>query len=412
MWDVVVIGGGLAGLLAGIRAAQRQKKVLLVTEGVGTLFFFSGIIDYGDVEQLRLLPGHPYQLFDQETINRGRKYMEQVCPDYIDTERSEAVLSPLGLLRSGDLVPKGMKLPNLLSVGSVVLLVPNGLKDFFPEIVVPNLTNVFKNGQIYVENLVVEEFQRWFELGRPITSVDYADYWRTQKGHKVLKQAIGKIKEKFSSRLENGEKSVVVVMPSLVTEYWENARRGKWVADFPLSVMEISSFSPSPHGRHLAEYLRHIFQDLGGEIVFGARAVRSELEPTENGYQRCKQLVVQSKGKELILKAEKYILATGGLLGGGIEAINEKREIREAVFDLPVFIPEEWSSPHFFEDQPYAFAGIMTDHQLCPINPLTREVVLENVYVVGRLLAHWDPWIQRCGAGVSITSGFVAGESV
>lgn len=139
MWDVVVIGGGLAGLLAGIRAAQRQKKVLLVTEGVGTLFFFSGIIDYGDVEQLRLLPGHPYQLFDQETINRGRKYMEQVCPDYIDTERPEAVLSPLGLLRSGDLVPKGMKLPNLLSVGSVVLLVPNGLKDFFPEIVVPNL---------------------------------------------------------------------------------------------------------------------------------------------------------------------------------------------------------------------------------------------------------------------------------
>ena len=35
--DVIVIGGGIAGLFAAITAARRGKQVLLMTKGVGAL---------------------------------------------------------------------------------------------------------------------------------------------------------------------------------------------------------------------------------------------------------------------------------------------------------------------------------------------------------------------------------------
>ena len=46
--DVIVIGGGIAGLFAAITAARRGKQVLLMTKGVGALAIAGGTVDvYG-----------------------------------------------------------------------------------------------------------------------------------------------------------------------------------------------------------------------------------------------------------------------------------------------------------------------------------------------------------------------------
>ena len=46
--DVIVIGGGIAGLFAAITAARRGRQVLLMTKGVGALAIAGGTIDvYG-----------------------------------------------------------------------------------------------------------------------------------------------------------------------------------------------------------------------------------------------------------------------------------------------------------------------------------------------------------------------------
>ena len=44
-YDVVVIGLGLAGLIAGLAATSRGARTLLVGKGYGTLRFRSGTID-------------------------------------------------------------------------------------------------------------------------------------------------------------------------------------------------------------------------------------------------------------------------------------------------------------------------------------------------------------------------------
>ena len=412
MWDVIVVGGGLAGWTAGIRAAQRGKKVLLITEGVGTLYYFSGIFDYGDIAHLRQLPKHPYALFDFQTIAQGRSFIQEICPEYTVSDRSQFALSVLGTVRQGDLMPRSMLLPDRREQGKFVLLVPEGLKDFFPEIVQANMRREFPGWQVSVQKMRAAAAAEWLRLGKSVTSVDYAKLWRSAEGQAILAAEIDKIKQKHHS--EGGSPSrLVVVLPSLVSGYFDSLRTKPYAREFSLPVLEMSSFVPSPHGRYFAEYLKHLFTDLGGEVMFGARAESVNSETAVKGQVKvCQELVVQSRGKRLTVPGKQFILATGGLLGGGIRVGTERKAIREEVFSLPLYVPGEWSEPQFFDPQPFAEIGVETDQLLRPLDPAGGQPVWDNVHVAGRMLAHWDPWLQRCGGGVSVTSGYAAAELI
>jgi len=412
MWDAVVVGGGLAGWIAGIRAAQRGKKVLLVTEGVGTLFYFSGIFDYGDVERLCRLPKHPYSLFKAQVIAQGKRFIQELCPEYVTKDVPQSALTVLGTVRQGDLMPRSMVLPNRQEQGKFVLLVPEGLKDFFPEIVADNLAREFPGWQVSVKRIQVAAFAEWTRLGKGVTSIDYASIWRSEEGQSALTREIEEI-QRGSQAVGEASSKLVVVLPSLVREYFDSSRSKPCKHEFSLPVLEMSSFVPSPHGRYFAEYLKHRFIDLGGELMIGARAVGINGESSsESRVKACQELVVDSMGKSLYLKGKEFILATGGLLGGGIKVGIARKTIREGVFDLPLFVPEKWSEPQFLAPQPFAQIGVETDELMCPLDPAGGQVVWENVHVVGRMLAHWDPWTQRCGGGVSVTSGYAAAELI
>lgn len=412
MWDAIVVGGGLAGWTAGIRAAQRGKKVLLIAEGVGTLFYFSGIFDYGDVEGLRQLPKHPYSLFESQTIAQGQRFVQEICPEYAAPDASQSALTVLGTVRQGDLMPRSMVLPAREEQGEFVLLVPEGLKDFFPEIVRGNMVREFPGWQVSVKKVQVEALAEWTRLGKSVTSVDYAQIWRSEEGQRTLGSKIEEIKREYQAAGRSTSKLVVVV-PSLVREYVDSSRTKLNTKEFSLPVLEMNSFVPSPHGRYLAEFLKHLFTDLGGELMIGARAAAIKGEPVSNSRSKVgRELIVQSMGKSLCLKGRKFILATGGLLGGGIKVGMARKSIQEGVFDLPLFVPQEWSDSQFLAPQPFAQTGVETDQQLRPLDPEQGQVVWDNVHVVGRMLAHWDPWTQRCGGGVAVTSGYAAAELI
>jgi len=412
MWDAVVVGGGLAGWIAGIRATQRGKKVLLVTEGVGTLFYFSGIFDYGDVEGLSSLPKHPYSLFKAQVIAQGKRFIQEICPEYVMKDLPQSALTVLGTVRQGDLMPRSMVLPDRQEQGKFVLLVPDGLKDFFPEIVVDNLAREFPGRQVSVKRIQVEALAEWTRVGKSVTSIDYASVWRSEEGQRALAREIDQIKSEHQT-VGGSPSKTVVVLPSLVREYIDSSRSKPCKNEFSLPVLEMSSFVPSPHGRYFAEYLKHLFTDLGGELMIGARAVGIKGDSGSDSQPKaCQELVVDSMGKSSNLKGKKFILATGGLLGGGIRVGIARKTIREGVFELPLFVPEKWSEPQFLAPQPFAQLGVETDELLRPLNPAGGQVVWDNVHVVGRMLAHWDPWTQRCGGGVSVTSGYAAAELI
>lgn len=404
MWDGIIVGGGLAGLLAGVRAAERGKKILIVSEGVGSLIYGSGIIDVGDVGRLAKEKGHPYALLGEGVVRRAAAYFQTLFPDYQgEWGRVQQVLTPLGTFRRGGLIPQGMNAEVLQDGQEIVLMVPEGMKDFFPEVIKVNLAKAYPQNVVTFHPFRSEAFADWYALGRPITGMDYARYWRSAPGTRELKGVLASL----GLELAKGNKDfrqTAIIFPGLSAGFAGPLREE--LERLPFPVVEMTAFPPSFAGYELYRGLKERFKALGGELIVGAG-----VKEVKGQGKCCQRIVVQSKGKVSEFFARSFVLATGGILGGGIGV--SPGETRETVLGLPLFIPGgEWTGAEFLGEQPYARMGVEVDRELRPCDLSTREIVWENVRVIGRMLAHWDPWMDHCGGGVSLASGWFAGEKM
>ena len=397
MWDGLVIGGGLAGFIAGIRALERGKKIMIVSEGIGSLAFASGVLDFGRVEQLQQAENHPYALWG-EAVQEAFAYFLASYPSYRGLwGRSQKVLTPLGTSRATDLLVRGLDASPLDAVDRIILVVPAGLKDFFPEVVKANLQKEFGFSTIELKQVRPSGLAAWQTVGKSIPDTAYAKFWCSEMGREFLRAWVAEL------RRDLGSASGAVIFPGLHVAACPQVE--EIMEQIPWPVVEMTSFPPSALGHALYYSFRERFKNLGGELLLNSRVERVEAEAG-----LAQRAIVKSKGKEISFSAKKFILATGGILGRGLVA--GQGGVRETVFGLPLHVPREWSGSRFLGKQPYAYAGVVTDRRLRPVDPVTGETLLENVLVVGRMLAHWDPWVERCGGGVSLTSGFLAGGFV
>jgi glycerol-3-phosphate dehydrogenase subunit B len=110
--------------------------------------------------------------------------------------------------------------------------------------------------------------------------------------------------------------------------------------------------------------------------------------------------------------ADRYILATGRFIGGGLKANDEK--IFEPIFNLPLSQPpsrEGWFRNSFFSDLPHPIhqAGILIDSSFRPVDE-REEPILENVRVAGSILAHHHSIDEKSREGIEISTGYTAAK--
>ena len=67
--------------------------------------------------------------------------------------------------------------------------------------------------------------------------------------------------------------------------------------------------------------------------------------------------------------------------------------------------------PQYFAAHPLARAGVAVDGRLRPVGS-SGEPVFENVLVAGATLAGAEPWKEKCGDGLSLSTGHMAAELV
>lgn len=111
-FDTVIVGGGLAGLLCGLKLTQRGLRCAIVTRGQSALHFSSGSLDLlGALSFADLPPEHPYRLTGAENMARfacETEHLLTTCGARMqgDAEQNHQRVTPLGTLRAAWLSPE------------------------------------------------------------------------------------------------------------------------------------------------------------------------------------------------------------------------------------------------------------------------------------------------------------------
>jgi glycerol-3-phosphate dehydrogenase subunit B len=170
-------------------------------------------------------------------------------------------------------------------------------------------------------------------------------------------------------------------------------------------VFEIPMGPPSVPGRRLRSALYDGLAAAGVAIRPGTRVTGAE---SADG--RITVLTAERDGETVTVETEAVVLATGGLVGGGVEADRER--VREPVFGCHVPHPGdryEWFDGAALGDHPFARFGVETDGELRPLDA-RGEPEYENLRAAGSVLGGYDYAAEKSGSGVSLATGTVAGR--
>jgi glycerol-3-phosphate dehydrogenase subunit B len=120
-----------------------------------------------------------------------------------------------------------------------------------------------------------------------------------------------------------------------------------------------------------------------------------------------------------IHQAEMFVLATGGILGGGITARPlgyAKNEVVETALGLAIRAPldrKEWFHQKFLEKvgHPIFMVGLTVNERFQPVDDIGSPSY-ENLLAIGGALADCDPVRERSLEGVAIVTGYCAGQRI
>ena len=126
-------------------------------------------------------------------------------------------------------------------------------------------------------------------------------------------------------------------------------------------------------------------------------------------------VTVKQNGKDLELRPKTAVLCSGRFLSGGL-----KRDggTIEQIFRLPVETGGEWLEDAFVanylgdtptDDHPLFRSGIAFDRSLRPMVK-GRQIAAPNLFAAGSILSGYDPAKDGTGMGVSILTGYLAGQ--
>jgi glycerol-3-phosphate dehydrogenase subunit B len=408
LYDTIVIGAGLAGLMAAIGRAERGERVLLLAKGHGATHWAAGCVDMLDVPgdplaaAADLPPAHPYRIAGADAIEQGLARLRALCeaagyPLAGSLRRNVLLPTAAGALRPTCLLPATMAAGDsrLLADGRPTLVASfPELRDFFPPLIASNLrAQGYPADSVYLETPPGE---RRIEFGPMI----YARLFERPE----FRAEVGRQLREHVRRGGYGR----VAMPAVLGTSHALAVVHDLQQASGALIFEIPTLPTSVAGTRLYAALAAAFEAAGGRIQTGSFVQRGE---GERG--RLTAIYSEAAAREQRHRAARYVLATGGIAGGGLRA-DHAGLIRETALDLPLRAPNargDWFAPRFLDEagHPVFRAGVAVDAQLRPLDA-AGQVVYENVSVAGGAIAGYDPIREGCLEGVAVATGWMAGN--
>ena len=414
--DVLVVGAGLAGLVAAWQLARRDRQVRVVAKGWGSNHWGTGCIDIlgkhptnqdhfvknpGEalLRLTRTEPLHPYSLAGLEAIENAIQDFLSLCLDagypFKGSLGSNWLLpTALGVPRQTCLAPETMTAGDLRNNDPMLILGLEGYHDFYPTLIADNLaTQGFqaKGVLISLPSLKKRNF---------INPTILAELFDSQA---IIEELCLAAKSHLKGAKRVGVPAVLGLRHARVNQQQMEAMLG-------LPVFEIPALPPSIPGIRLHNLLADTIHSLHSSIHNGAAASGAIYSSN-----RVKAITTLAAQRNLLHAAEAFVLATGGILGGGITT-SYTGYAHDTVLGLSLQISPEQTSWHNLEfihpeGHPVHRAGFDVDRsfRLLSHRGNTR---LENVYAIGSALGHYDGIPERSLEGVALVSGHFIGSRI
>lgn len=409
MSRVVVIGAGLAGLVAANRLAAGGAKVALLSKGLGGLQLGQGTIDvfgYGPervtnpIRTVQALPGtHPYARIGAANVLAGLAYLKELLPDLLvgDPEANYQLPTAVGAIRPTCLAQPSMVAGNLTAGDRVVIVGLRQLKDFHPQLVAENLarTDLPSGGRARVRHVLVDFPAREGEIDS--NALTYA---------RALDEP--SVREQFAkSVIGQLEPDEIVGLPAVLGVRDHNAWR-KVAEKLGHAVFEIPLPPPSVPGIRLNEALTATAKAAGVRFVPGTRTVSFSADA---GKVTSVTIAVEPAGRDFT--ADAFLLAGGGFEAGAL-AMDSHGAVRETLFGLPLdgldatplIHGDYWGGP-----QPLFDVGVRVGSDLKPLDA-SGSPVYANLWAAGGIIAGSSGWAEKSGDGVALASAIGAADSI
>jgi glycerol-3-phosphate dehydrogenase subunit B len=398
-FDVIVVGMGLSGLMAAKIATEMGKKILIVGKGMGSLCLFSNTIDVlGTFPKTMKMndglslwiedhPEHPYSKVGWERIEEALSSFSSLfsLPYSFKTIANENCLIPTGAgtFRPTYLIPNTMVAGTSLRESNGIIVGFKGFKDFYAHYVADQL----KCRGITLS--LPETFHQ------EITATALARLMEKESSRK----AIGKeIKKQIHGENRVGFPAILGLQDPIKVK--------KGLEEFiGAEVFEIPILPPSIPGIRVFNRFKEWLIQRGVTFLFGHSISKATLKG-----KRCEGINVSNPPISNFYSADRFILATGRFIGGGLKADEEK--ISEPIFDLPVYQPksrDDWFGNSFLNSHPIHQAGILTGPSFWPVDE-KGNLVLENVWIAGSILANHHCIDEKSREGIEIATGYWAAK--
>ena len=412
--QVIVIGAGLAGLSAAWQASQNGKSVLVLAKGWGTTHWASGCIGVLGYDpwfpdspvaspeealerMIRRQPDHPYARIGIEEIHRSLESFKSLCnkANYLihgSLDRNWLLPSALGSARPICLAPLTM-IAGDLNIDTPALIVGfSNFQDFYPHLIAANLTS--QDIPAEAINLDLKSLKsRYFSNNRTLAEAFENDEFR-QEVISALRPYLGK-----AGRV--GFPAVLGLTDSVRVQRELEALIG-------LPVFEIPTLPPSIPGIRLHRILVSAIEQSAGRVFDGIEVIGAK-----NTEDKIVSITAETSVRNRLHAAEIFVLATGGILGGGTFTYNSGYA-QEMVFNLPLNAPTDrslWLNRDFLSPagHPIFSSGISVDQQFHPVD-VSGNQNCKNLYAVGSALGNCDPIRERSMEGVALATGFFVGS--
>lgn len=413
-YDAVVMGGGLAGLICGIRLTQSGLSCAIVSAGQNALHFSSGSLDLlthlpngqlveRPLEALEALseqsPRHPYSRLGKLAVIKLTHQAEALLQQSGiklkgSSDENHYRITPLGHKRLTWLSPKSVPTVDLhkkMKMGKIAVVGIEGFLDFQPQMVSDELQREGLAASAYYVHLpLLDRLRENASEFRAINVARWLD--RPENMAQIVAEMAPLVAESES-----------IFMPACIGLDSEEPLL-ELQKQLGKPIYLLPTLPPSLLGIRLHEALLRQFRRQGGIIMPGDKVTSVNCVGS-----RIESVMTRNHG-DISLKASQFVLATGSFFNNGLVA--EFDRVYEPLMHLDLCdIPQrgQWTNKAFFASQPYMVFGVQTDDQL---RAQKEGQTFENLYVAGAILGGFDPLTEGCGAGVSLISGLHAAEEI